>query len=155
MKEFLQCSQSSDMYMHPCIFMSLFYQQKLNSVILACFKSFFLNSMFSMSTCSLCSSIFMHQCDLSVLYNYSLCEFQVSGLTIISESDWKCFCEEWSGIETKGISARIENVNDSENALTGSCREMPICEDQLNTWDKVNNESGNGHIVIKTCPEVI
>ncbi|KAG4931153.1 hypothetical protein AAZX31_17G188900 [Glycine max] len=81
-------------------------------------------------------------------------ESSVSGLTIISESDWKCFCEEWSGIETKGVSARIENVNDSENAFTGSCREMPICEDQLNTWDKVNNESRNGQIVIKTCPEV-
>ncbi|XP_027330791.1 ubiquitin carboxyl-terminal hydrolase 26-like isoform X2 [Abrus precatorius] len=81
-------------------------------------------------------------------------ESSVGGLTIISENDWKCFCEEWGGIETKGISARIENNNDLENALTGSCQEMPICDDQLDTWDKVNNESGNGQIVIKTCPEV-
>ncbi|RDX81132.1 Ubiquitin carboxyl-terminal hydrolase 26, partial [Mucuna pruriens] len=82
-------------------------------------------------------------------------ESSVGGLNIISENDWKCFCEEWGGVETKGISARIENINDLENALTGSCKEMPICcEDQLDTWDKVNNESGNGQIVIKTCPEV-
>jgi len=42
--------------------------------------------------------------------------------------------------------------------VNGSCKEMPICEDQLDTWDKVNNESGNGvngELVIKTCPEVI
>ncbi|QCD99600.1 ubiquitin carboxyl-terminal hydrolase 48 [Vigna unguiculata] len=84
-------------------------------------------------------------------------ESSVNGLTIISENDWKCFCEEWSGIETKGISARIENVNDLEDALNGSCKEMPICEDQLDPWDKVNNGSGKGvnrQLVIKTSPEV-
>ncbi|KAL2336663.1 hypothetical protein Fmac_011109 [Flemingia macrophylla] len=81
-------------------------------------------------------------------------ESSVGSLTIISEHDWKCFCEEWGGVETKGISAIIENIIDLENALTGSCKDMPICEDQLNSWDKVNNENGNGQIVIKTCPEV-
>ncbi|KAG2390003.1 Ubiquitin carboxyl-terminal hydrolase [Vigna angularis] len=53
-------------------------------------------------------------------------ESSVDGLTIISENDWKCFCQEWSGIETKGISARIENVNDLEDALNGSCKDKPI-----------------------------
>ncbi|KAK7384819.1 hypothetical protein VNO78_30522 [Psophocarpus tetragonolobus] len=81
-------------------------------------------------------------------------ESSVSGLTIISENDWKCFCEEWGAIETKGISARIENVNDLENALTGSYKEMPICNDQRYTCNKVNNEIGNGQLVIKTSPEV-
>nr|KYP34246.1 Ubiquitin carboxyl-terminal hydrolase 26 [Cajanus cajan] len=81
-------------------------------------------------------------------------ESSVSSFTIISEDDWKCFCEEWGGIETKGISAIIENINYLKNSLTGSCKEMPICEDQLNTWAKVNNENGNGQFVIKTCPEV-
>ncbi|CAJ1972174.1 unnamed protein product [Sphenostylis stenocarpa] len=83
-------------------------------------------------------------------------ESSVGGLTIVSENDWKCFCEEWSGIETKGISARIEKVNDLENALNGSCKEMPICEDKLDTWDNVNNESYigvNEQLVIKTYPE--
>ncbi|XP_045805933.1 ubiquitin carboxyl-terminal hydrolase 26-like isoform X1 [Trifolium pratense] len=77
-----------------------------------------------------------------------------SGLTIISENDWKCFCEEWGAIETQGVSAKIENINDSVNAIAGSCEEMAICEDQLANWDKVNNESGNGQVLIKTCPEV-
>ncbi|RZB68557.1 hypothetical protein D0Y65_038365 [Glycine soja] len=30
-------------------------------------------------------------------------------LTIVSENDWKCFCEEWGGIETKGMSATIDH----------------------------------------------
>ncbi|XP_061364323.1 ubiquitin carboxyl-terminal hydrolase 26-like [Gastrolobium bilobum] len=82
-------------------------------------------------------------------------ESSAGGLTFISENDWKYFCEDWGGIETKGISARIENINDSENVVTGTCEERPvICEDQLDTWDKGNDEFGNGHIVIKTCPEV-
>ncbi|KAF7830201.1 ubiquitin carboxyl-terminal hydrolase 26-like [Senna tora] len=79
-------------------------------------------------------------------------ESSAGGLTIISETDWKCFCEEWGGNETKGISAVIENICDSENNLTGSCPETPICEDQLS--DKVNNDSETGQLVIKTCPEV-
>ncbi|KAI4316238.1 hypothetical protein L6164_024237 [Bauhinia variegata] len=76
------------------------------------------------------------------------------GLTIISESDWKCFCEEWGGTEAKGISATIENDKDSENILGGSSKEMPISEDQLTAFDKGNNEGGTIQIVIKTCPEV-
>lgn len=41
------------------------------------------------------------------------------------------------------------------NAIPGSCKETAICEDQLANWDKVNNESGNAQILIKTCPEVV
>ncbi|KAJ1420139.1 Ubiquitin-specific peptidase 48 [Sesbania bispinosa] len=81
-------------------------------------------------------------------------ESSAGGLTIISENDWKCFCEEWGGIETKGISATIDHINDSENVLTGSSDEMLMCEDQLRTGDKMNNENGTGQILIKTCPEV-
>ncbi|XP_020226068.1 ubiquitin carboxyl-terminal hydrolase 26 isoform X2 [Cajanus cajan] len=81
-------------------------------------------------------------------------ESSAGGLTIVTENDWKCFCEEWGGIETKGISATIDNVNDSENVLTGSSEEMLICKDQLGTVDKMNNENGSGQILIKTCPEV-
>ncbi|KAK7260825.1 hypothetical protein RIF29_27123 [Crotalaria pallida] len=81
-------------------------------------------------------------------------ESSAGGLTIIFENDWKLLCEEWGGTETKGISAIVVDINESENALTGSCKEMPICEDQLVTWDKLKNESGNRQIVIKTSPEV-
>ncbi|CAJ2643397.1 unnamed protein product [Trifolium pratense] len=77
-----------------------------------------------------------------------------AGLTIISENDWICFCEEWGGTVTKGISATIYHINDSDNFLTGSDDKMLICEDQLHTGDKVNNENGTGQILIKTCPEV-
>ncbi|OIW03067.1 hypothetical protein TanjilG_19347 [Lupinus angustifolius] len=75
-------------------------------------------------------------------------ESAAGGLTIIFENDWKLLCEEWGGTETKGISAIIVDINESENSLAGSCKEMPICEDQL------DNGSGNGQVVIKTFPEV-
>ena len=72
---------------------------------------------------------------------------------MISANDWKCFCEEWGGTETKGISATIENTSDSENILTRFSSETTMCEDQLN--DKVNDDSGTRQLLIKTCPEVI
>ncbi|PNX87761.1 ubiquitin carboxyl-terminal hydrolase, partial [Trifolium pratense] len=46
-------------------------------------------------------------------------------------------------------------ISDSVNAIAGSCEEKAISEDQLANWDKVNNESGNGQVLIKICPEVI
>ncbi|XP_054797302.1 ubiquitin carboxyl-terminal hydrolase 26 isoform X2 [Prosopis cineraria] len=79
-------------------------------------------------------------------------ESSAGGLTMISENDWKCFCEEWGGTETKGISAAIEDISDSENILTGFSSETPTCEDQLN--DKVHNDSGTRQLVIKTSPEI-
>ncbi|CAI8599711.1 unnamed protein product [Vicia faba] len=83
-------------------------------------------------------------------------ESSAGGLTIIPENDWICFCEEWGGTKTKGISATIEHINYSENFLIGSSDKMLICEDQLQTGDKVKNENGTGseQILIKTCPEV-
>ncbi|RYR55083.1 hypothetical protein Ahy_A06g030331 isoform C [Arachis hypogaea] len=81
-------------------------------------------------------------------------ESSASGVTVISENDWKLLCEEWGGNEAKGISASIENIDESENVLIGSCEELPVCEDQLGSSDKVNNETENGQFVIKTCPEV-
>ncbi|CAJ2671764.1 unnamed protein product [Trifolium pratense] len=44
-------------------------------------------------------------------------------------------------------------ISDSVNAIAGSCEEKAISEDQLANWDKVNNESGNGQVLIKICPE--
>ncbi|KAK8465514.1 hypothetical protein PHAVU_009G100000 [Phaseolus vulgaris] len=81
-------------------------------------------------------------------------ESSVGGLTIVSENDWKCFCEEWGGIENKGIFATIDHTNDPDNVLTGSSEEMLICKDQLGTEDKMNYDNGTGQIFIKTCPEV-
>ncbi|XP_028198871.1 ubiquitin carboxyl-terminal hydrolase 26-like isoform X3 [Glycine soja] len=83
------------------------------------------------------------------------CSLQEGCLTIVSENDWKCFCEEWGGIETKGMSATIDHVNDSENVLTRSSEEMLVCKDQLSTTNKMNFENGTGQILIKTCPEEV
>ncbi|XP_058724797.1 ubiquitin carboxyl-terminal hydrolase 26-like [Vicia villosa] len=81
-------------------------------------------------------------------------ESSAGELTLISENDWKYFCKEWGATEIKGISVKIESINDSMNAIPGSCKETAICEDQLSNWDKVNNESGSAQVMIKTCPEV-
>ncbi|XP_047154328.1 ubiquitin carboxyl-terminal hydrolase 26 isoform X1 [Vigna umbellata] len=81
-------------------------------------------------------------------------ESSVGGLTIVSENDWKRFCEEWGGIETKGISATIDHTSNPDNVLAGSSEEMLTCKDQLGTADKMNYENGTGLVFIKTCPEV-
>ncbi|KMT17619.1 hypothetical protein BVRB_2g035690 isoform A [Beta vulgaris subsp. vulgaris] len=70
------------------------------------------------------------------------------GLMMVTENDWKHFCEEWAGKEERGILAEIEfkNVND------GSCQEIPITEDIMN--DNQNNELESREPVIKTSPEI-
>ncbi|GMI84417.1 ubiquitin-specific protease 26 [Hibiscus trionum] len=72
-------------------------------------------------------------------------------LTIITEHDWKCFCEEWGGTEENGISAMIE-VSSSID-LAGCCGDIPICEQQHDLSNEVNNEI-ESQPVIRTCPEV-
>lgn len=76
-------------------------------------------------------------------------------MTIITENDWKCFCEEWGGEEDKGIAAIIEYSYNAENTLAGSCEEMPVCEEHLTSHDEVNGENESRRPVIRTCPEVI
>lgn len=76
-------------------------------------------------------------------------------MTIITENDWKCFCEEWGGEEDKGISAIIEYSYYAENTLAGSCEEIPVSEEHLTLHDDVNSENESRQPVIRTCPEVI
>ncbi|PPD77411.1 hypothetical protein GOBAR_DD25652 [Gossypium barbadense] len=73
-------------------------------------------------------------------------------LTIITENDWKCFCEEWGGTEENGISAIIELC--SSNDLAECCGGMPMCEQPLDLQNEVNNENESRQPVIRTCPEV-
>ncbi|OMO91103.1 Ubiquitin [Corchorus olitorius] len=73
-------------------------------------------------------------------------------LTIVTENDWKCFCEEWGGTEEKGISAVIEFRN-ADN-LSGCNGDMPICEPQLDLPNEVNNEVESREPLIRTHPEV-
>lgn len=76
-------------------------------------------------------------------------------MTIVSENDWKCFCEEWGGIEEKGISVRIELSNNAGNNLGGLCKEMPSSEEPFTQRDEENNEIESQQPVVRTFPEVI
>lgn len=70
------------------------------------------------------------------------------GLIMVSENDWKHFCEEWHGKEDRGILAEI----DFKNAAEGFCQEMPNTEEHLNEF--LNNELESREPVIKTYPEI-
>ncbi|GAB4837638.1 Ubiquitin carboxyl-terminal hydrolase 26 [Ancistrocladus abbreviatus] len=74
------------------------------------------------------------------------------GLTIISENDWKVFCEEWGGNLEKGVTAEITFSNSGEINHVGSFQELPITEDQMN--DEVNNQLEARQPFIKTSPEI-
>ncbi|GAV63630.1 UCH domain-containing protein/DUSP domain-containing protein [Cephalotus follicularis] len=74
-------------------------------------------------------------------------------LTIVTENDWRCFCEEWGGTEEKGISAVIELKNNMVTNIAGCSDDMPICEEHL-TSDETNNESESKQPVIMTFPEI-
>lgn len=76
-------------------------------------------------------------------------------MTIITENDWKCFCEEWGGTEEKGIYAIIEYSYNAGNTLVASCEEMPVFEERLSSHDEETSESESRQPVIRTCPEVI
>ncbi|CAN6540179.1 unnamed protein product [Malus baccata var. baccata] len=78
----------------------------------------------------------------------------VDGLIFITENDWKSFCEDWGGIEEKGISAEIELSSTEGNDLAGSCEGMPTCEEDLSTPNHINGEVESRQLVIKTCPEI-
>lgn len=79
---------------------------------------------------------------------------QTDALTIIAEDDWKLLCEDWGGIISRGISARIEINNSSEDDMVTPCEEMPISEEHVNMHYEVNLESSRRPIV-KTSPPVI
>ncbi|KAI5672649.1 hypothetical protein M9H77_13013 [Catharanthus roseus] len=70
-------------------------------------------------------------------------------LTIITEDDWKVFCEDWGGTEANGILAEIESNNED---LVGSSEDVPISEEHINVLDESNGETRRP--VIKTSPEV-
>lgn len=63
------------------------------------------------------------------------------GLTLVSESDWKFFCEEWNGQECIGIRAEIVFSNVTKK-IARSCEEMPITEpkEELDVIKEETNE---------------
>ncbi|KAI3915584.1 hypothetical protein MKX01_015409 [Papaver californicum] len=68
----------------------------------------------------------------------------IDGLTIISENDWKFFCEDWQGANSKCVSAEIE-------LSSGSCEEMPTSEAYPNPS---NHEVESRKPTIKTYPMI-
>ncbi|KAL6953118.1 Ubiquitin carboxyl-terminal hydrolase 26, partial [Sarracenia purpurea var. burkii] len=76
------------------------------------------------------------------------------GLTIVTENDWKLFCEDWGGTVEKGISAEIEvsNCVGDESFLVSP--EIPISEECMNAHDEANGEAESKRLVVKTSPEV-
>ncbi|KAK6923666.1 Peptidase C19, ubiquitin carboxyl-terminal hydrolase [Dillenia turbinata] len=75
------------------------------------------------------------------------------GLTLVTENDWKSFCEEWGGSREKCISAEIEYGRCSMNGSAGSFKEVPNTVEQLSANDDANDELESRQPIIKTCPE--
>ncbi|CAK7346948.1 unnamed protein product [Dovyalis caffra] len=74
-------------------------------------------------------------------------------LTIITESDWNSFCEEWGGNKGKGIMATIETSDVAQSKLGGFQEDMSLCNDQANSQDEVNNDPEIREPLIRTSPE--
>lgn len=82
-------------------------------------------------------------------------QFQTDGLTIISESDWKFFCEDWQCAISKCVSAEIEFSSGEVKKLAGSCEDMPISEESLHpSNDGANDEVESRQLTIKSYPMV-
>uniref|UniRef100_A0A7N0U7K5 Ubiquitin carboxyl-terminal hydrolase 26 n=1 Tax=Kalanchoe fedtschenkoi TaxID=63787 RepID=A0A7N0U7K5_KALFE len=76
------------------------------------------------------------------------------GLTIITEDDWRLFCEEWGGAEEKGLSAVIEIFRCGETKCPGTCKDKEPSGEKTTSHDEVNGESEPVRPLIKTYPEV-
>ncbi|XP_057955457.1 ubiquitin carboxyl-terminal hydrolase 26 isoform X2 [Malania oleifera] len=76
------------------------------------------------------------------------------GLTIITENDWKFFCEEWGGTKENGICAEIEFNTSSTNDFVGSSEELSILDEHLRSHDEANDETESRQFVIRTFPEI-
>ncbi|XP_073139979.1 ubiquitin carboxyl-terminal hydrolase 26 isoform X2 [Henckelia pumila] len=73
------------------------------------------------------------------------------GLTIIAEDDWRLFCEDWDGTESKGISATIEIDSDVKDDNIGTCIDTSIPEEHIN--DGISNGSSR-RLLVETSPQV-
>ncbi|KAL8158829.1 hypothetical protein V2J09_000366, partial [Rumex salicifolius] len=74
------------------------------------------------------------------------------GMTIVTENDWKIFCEEWGGMFEQGIVAEIEYNNMMDIDQAGSCQEVPVNVDQTN--DEATDEVESREPIIRTSPKV-
>ncbi|XP_033508808.1 ubiquitin carboxyl-terminal hydrolase 26 isoform X3 [Nicotiana tabacum] len=72
-------------------------------------------------------------------------------LTIITNNDWKLFCEDWGGTEAKGITAEIDCLG---NEFLGSSEDMAISEEHMNLSDESNAGPESRKPIIKISLEV-
>lgn len=72
-------------------------------------------------------------------------------LTIITDDDWKLFCEDFGGMEDKGVWAEIEVSNCMGDDSVGYSAETPV---PVPAQDEANAEVDFKRFVMKTCPEV-
>ncbi|PHT52680.1 hypothetical protein CQW23_07142 [Capsicum baccatum] len=72
-------------------------------------------------------------------------------LTIITDNDWKLFCEDWGCTEAKGITAEIDCLG---NNFLGSSEDMAISEEHMNLNDESNVGVESRRLIIKISPEV-
>lgn len=76
------------------------------------------------------------------------------GLVLISESDWKFFCEEWNGKESRGIQGKI-TFSDITKKIAGSTEEMPIVDEELDrNKDETHDFLEESNPFIRTDPEL-
>lgn len=72
-------------------------------------------------------------------------------MTIITDNDWKLFCEDWGCTEAKGITAEIDCLG---NNFLGSSEDMTISEEHMNLNDESNVGVESRRLIIKISPEV-
>lgn len=74
-------------------------------------------------------------------------------LAIVTENDWKSFCEDWGGIDTEGVSAIIEfNIKMEDNAV-GLSKDTPVSEEHMDSA-LAHDDAESSVPVFKTSPEV-
>lgn len=72
-------------------------------------------------------------------------------MTIITDNDWKLFCEDWGGTEAKGITAEIDCLG---NDFLGFSEDMEIFEEHMNLNDETIVGPESRKFIIKISPEV-
>lgn len=73
-------------------------------------------------------------------------------MAIVSESDWKSFCEDWGGIETEGISAIIVFNSVVEDNAVGLSKDTPMSEEHMDS--AAHDDAESSVPVFKTSPKV-
>lgn len=74
-------------------------------------------------------------------------------MAIVTESDWKSFCEDWAGIETEGISAIIVFNSIMEDSAVGLSKDTPMSEEHMDPA-LAHDDAESSVPVFKTSPMV-